>query len=189
MATGTYHICLQIIGRKAVTRITVTCCLLLATLVAGCRPSTQGQLEANKNRVRQVAAKVEAKEWDERDALVAEDMRRHSRATSQFPEIRSREEFKRLEQMAHEAFPDRHVTYEIMIAEGDMVAVYATFTGTNTGSFGGLPPTNKLVEVKYLAIFRIEDGKMAEVWVEWDNLSRLAQLGLSPSPSVSGDGN
>jgi steroid delta-isomerase-like uncharacterized protein len=162
--------------------------LLLLVLSTGCAPSTEDQLETNKSLVRQVAAAVEAQDWDAVDTLVKEDMHRHSRATTQFPEIRSREEFKRLEQMAHEAFPDRHVTYEMMIAEGDMVAAYATFTGTNTGSFGGLPPTNKLVEVKYLAMFRIEEGQLAEVWVEWDNLARLSQLGLLP-PSVSEDGN
>jgi len=108
--------------------VTMIISLALVTLVIGCGRSTQDQLDVKKSIVHQAAAKVEAKEWDALDALVAEDIHRHSRATTQFPEIRSRDEFIQLEQMAHEAFPDRHIEYEKMIAEGDMVAVYATFT-------------------------------------------------------------
>jgi hypothetical protein len=33
-------------------------------------------------------------------------------------------------------------------------------------------------------MFRIETAKIAEIWVEWDNVSRLAQLGLSPPPGA-----
>jgi len=166
--------------------ITMVGCLVLAALVLSCGPSTQERLEANKNLVRQFAAKIDAEEWDALDALVTDDIRRYSRATTAFPEIKSREAFKRYEQTIHVPFPDGRVTYERMVAEGDMVAAYATFTGTNTGPLGELPPTGRSVEVKFLAMFRIEGGKIAEIWVEWDNLSRLAQLGLSPPSALEG---
>jgi len=29
----------------------------------------------------------------------------------------------------------------------------------------------------HIAIYRIEDGRIAEAWAEWDTLSGLAQLG------------
>lgn len=61
--------------------------LLLATFVTGCGQSAQEQLEANKNLVREFAARIEAKDWGALDALVVEDMQRHSRASTQFPEI------------------------------------------------------------------------------------------------------
>ncbi len=32
-------------------------------------------------------------------------------------------------------------------------------------------------------IFRLEDGKIAEMWVTWDNLSALMQLGHFPPPN------
>jgi steroid delta-isomerase-like uncharacterized protein len=179
-AGGQCTVRLQIVGRIIMRRRVLVVGLLLATFVFGCGQSTKEQLEANKNLVQEFAARVEAKDWDALDALVAEDLQRHSRASTQSPEIRSREEFIRFEQVVNEAFPDRHVAYEIMVAEGDMVAAYATFTGTNSEPFGGVPATNKMLEVKYLAMFRVDKGKIAEVWVEWDNLSRLNQLGLSP---------
>lgn len=167
--------------------VTMASCLLLATLVASCSPIAHDQLEANKKLVREFAAKIDAEDWDALDALVTEDIHRHSQATTKFPEISSREAFKRYERTIHVPFPDGRVKYERMVAEDDTVAAYATFTGTNTGPLGELPPTGRRVAVKFLAMFRIEDGKIAEIWVEWDNLSRLAQLGLLPS-SASADG-
>lgn len=31
-----------------------------------------------------------------------------------------------------------------------------------------------------MGILRIEEGKIAEIWVEWDNLNALTQLGHFP---------
>jgi predicted ester cyclase len=62
------------------------------------------------------------------------------------------------------------------------VAAYATYSGTMTGPLGDLPATGKSMESKFMTIFRIEDGRIAELWVEWDNLSMLTQLGLFPPP-------
>lgn len=165
-----------------------TGCLLLAALAIACGPSTHDRLAANKDLVRRFAATIDAGEWDALDTLVTEDIRRHSRATTAKPEISSREEFKRHEQAGHTTWSGGRVTYDMMVAEGDMVAAYATFTGTNKGPLGKFPPTGRAVEAKFLAMFRIEAGKIAEIWVEWDNVATLTQLGLFP-PSGSERGN
>src|SRR5690606_22642652 len=44
-------------------------------------------------------------------------------------------------------------------------------------SWGAFPPSGRLLEATYLAIYRIEDGRIAEAWAEWDNLAGLRQLG------------
>ncbi len=155
--------------------------LLLITFVIGCVPRGQQQLEKNKSLVQQMGAMIDAGRWDSLDTLVTEDLQRHSNATTMMPEITSREEFKRFEMALHTSFPDMQVIYEEMVAEGDMVAVYATFTGTNIGKLGEISATGRFVKVKFFAMFRIETGKIAEIWVEWDNISRLIQLGLWPS--------
>jgi predicted ester cyclase len=153
---------------------------LLAALLVGCGPSGQEQLEANKALVRQFAASIDRGDWAALDTLVATDIQRHSRATTADPEIRGREEFKQHEQARHIPWPDGHVTYDMMVAEGDFVATYATFTGTHRGQLGPFAPTDRSVEAKFLALFRIENGKIAEIWVEWDNIATLTQLGLYP---------
>lgn len=67
-----------------------------------------------------------------------------------------------------------------MIADEDMVAVRATFRGTNEGSLGAIPPTGNLVEYKEIDVWRIADGQLVEVWPNADELGTLQQLGLAP---------
>ena len=49
-----------------------------------------------------------------------------------------------------------------MIAEGDLVATYKTFTGTHTGDFFGTPPTGKRATIRVMDFVRYEDGRIAE---------------------------
>ncbi len=55
-----------------------------------------------------------------------------------------------------------------------------SWTGTQTGPFGGLPPTGKKVKVSGIDIIRIENGKIVEHWEATDNLGLLEQLGVIP---------
>jgi len=158
--------------------VTMTSCLLLVTLITGCGNSTQERLEANKELVRQLGAINDAADWDRLDTLLSDDFHRHSMATIGSPEISSRDEFKRHEQAIRALYPDRHVTYEMLVAEGDTAAAYATFTGTNK-------ELGKPIELKYLVMMRMKEGKIAEIWVEWDNLAVQKQLGLWPPPGAA----
>ena len=79
--------------------------------------------------------------------------------------------------------PDQHVTIQQLVAEGDRVALLAAYTGTQTGPMGAFPATGNSFESPFLAMFRIEAGRLAELWIEWDNVYLLTQLGLFPSPS------
>ena len=76
------------------------------------------------------------------------------------------------------AFPDLTVNVDLMVAEGDLVAVRWTARGTNTGTGNGIPATGRKVEVSGTAIFRFEHGKIAEEWTSANMLGLLRQLGL-----------
>jgi predicted ester cyclase len=80
------------------------------------------------------------------------------------------------------AFPDGVTATEDLIAEGDKVVERVTFTGTNTGSFLGAPPTGRPVRATSMSIFRIANGKIVEHWGENDVLGVMQQLGLMPAP-------
>ena len=140
--------------------------------------------EANKQLVREFTEVLNAADWDGLDAVLTEDFRRHSQATTEMPEITSREAFKNLQRRFLVSMPDQRVAIERLVAEGDWVAAYATYSGTNTGPMGDIPATGKAVELPFLSLFRIEEGKIAELWVEWDNVAFLGQLGLFPPPNV-----
>jgi steroid delta-isomerase-like uncharacterized protein len=153
--------------------------LVLAVLCTTCVSSLADALKANKDLIRRFTAVINAADWDALDELVTKDFRRHCQATPDV-QVNTREDFRKLQESFLASMPDQHIELEMLIAEGDKVATYGTYSGTFTGPMGDFPPTGKSAEFKFLSIFRIEEGRVAELWVEWDNLSLLSQLGLFP---------
>ncbi len=78
------------------------------------------------------------------------------------------------------AFPDLHLTVKDMIAEGQKVATYWTFTGTHQGELIGIAPTARQVTTSGISISRIVNGKFVEEVVTTDLLSLMKQLGVNP---------
>jgi predicted ester cyclase len=70
-------------------------------------------------------------------------------------------------------------TVEDVIAEGDRVAVRFTTRFRHTGELMGIAPTGKEVEIGGIAIDRIADGRIAEMWRTADTLDVMQQSGLS----------
>jgi predicted ester cyclase len=73
-------------------------------------------------------------------------------------------------------FPDVHHTVEAVIADGDLVVVRYTATGTHEGAFQGYAPAGETVTWTGLNMYRIECGRIAETWSEVDALGRIAQM-------------
>lgn len=81
-----------------------------------------------------------------------------------------------------EGFPDLHITIEDVAADEHMVAQRVLFSGTHTGDFNGLPPTNRRISITGLELNRMVDGRVAEHWFELDQVALLRQLGLIVVP-------
>jgi len=84
--------------------------------------------------------------------------------------------------MMRGGFPDIQWTLEEMVAEGDRVAARFTMRGTHKGSFFGVPPTGKKIEVKAINFYRLRDGKFVEETGVPDLLGLLQQIGAVPAP-------
>jgi steroid delta-isomerase-like uncharacterized protein len=84
------------------------------------------------------------------------------------------------------AFPDRQLTIEDQVGEGDKVATRITMRATQTGKLPGIPPTGKRVTIESMHICRISDGRIAEEWELFDALGMMRRLGASPSPGLTG---
>ena len=78
------------------------------------------------------------------------------------------------------AFPDARGTIENRIESGDQVAGEILWTGTNTGSLMGRPPTGKRVQVRAAAVLRAEGGKIAHLRHYLDVAGLMQQLGVAP---------
>ena len=91
------------------------------------------------------------------------------------------EGFMQVVAMFRTAFPDIVVNLNDVVAEGDRVATRGVFTGTHRGDFMGIPATGKRVAVKYIDIWRLENGKGRENWVQMDIIGLMQQLGAVPA--------
>jgi predicted SnoaL-like aldol condensation-catalyzing enzyme len=76
------------------------------------------------------------------------------------------------------AIPDARTTINMMVAEGDLVFVYSTYTGTHTGDgLLGMPHTGNKVKYDVVDMFRLRDGKLCEHWDVADTKAIFTQIG------------
>ena len=80
------------------------------------------------------------------------------------------------------SFPDFRIRIEAEIAEGDLVVLRQTMSGTQQGEFMGLPASGKQFSMIGVYIFRIAGGKIAELWGLSNSLGMMQQLGAIPTP-------
>jgi predicted ester cyclase len=88
--------------------------------------------------------------------------------------------FEFLEEFAT-AVPEYTDRLSQMIAYHDRVAYVSTMTGVQTGPLGNLPATGREFTLVNIIIQRLENGRVVETWVSWDNVAFLSQLGLFPA--------
>jgi predicted ester cyclase len=136
--------------------------------------------ETNKAVIRSFVHSVNAQNWDRLRILLVPNFIRHSNAAGA-AQVRSAEELITYLKGEYVTFPDAEETLLDLVAEGESVAVRSQFRGTQVGSMGSYPPSNKVLSATVLAIYRLERGRIAEAWVEWDNLYGLEQLGQHPA--------
>jgi predicted ester cyclase len=79
-------------------------------------------------------------------------------------------------------FSDQRWVIRQVIAEGDVVVVYARHEARHTGNLMGIPPTGREVAYDYVHIVRFEDGKIVEHWGVRDDMTLMRQLGVLPDP-------
>jgi steroid delta-isomerase-like uncharacterized protein len=75
------------------------------------------------------------------------------------------------------AFPDARGAIETKLIDGDRGAAEIVWTGTNTGSLQGQPPTGKAVTVRAVAVLETAGGKITRARHYLDVAGMMAQLG------------
>lgn len=65
-----------------------------------------------------------------------------------------------------------------MIAEGDTVSTRVIWNATHEGEYLGIEATGNEVEFSVIEFHRLEDGKIAERWIQPDQLGLMQQLGV-----------
>jgi predicted ester cyclase len=72
--------------------------------------------------------------------------------------------FLAFRQMLRGAFPDHRLTIEDQVAEGDRVVTRVRFEATHLQPYAGVAPTGRRLSYSGVAIDRIADGKVVEMW-------------------------
>lgn len=162
--------------------VLATATLPLLVLV-GCAPAPRWIEEWNKALMNRFGEASNAKQFDAIRELFAAGFVRHCHAT---PDVVVQNRGQFLEYLKADAavFPDSRQTLQHLVADGDLVAFWDKYEGTQEGSMGPFPPSHKRMQLDVSGVFLIRDGKLTELWVAWDNLAALTQLGHSlPQPT------
>jgi len=74
-------------------------------------------------------------------------------------------------------FPNSRHEFLDQVAAGDVVASRIVWTGTHAGTFLGVPATARAVTVQVMNFVRVQDGRLAEIWPQFDWQSLHRQIG------------
>jgi len=124
---------------------------------------------------------INARNLDALDEFIASDVVRHSAATASVV-VTNLSEFKAFLETDFATVSDSMQKIDVIFGGGEYVAVRARYIGTQDGPMGPFPASGKKLELPYNGILRFENSKIVEIWVEWDNLFALTQLGHYPPP-------
>jgi len=89
-------------------------------------------------------------------------------------------QFAALEHELSDAFPDTKHLITNLIADEDFVVIQRTGTMTHKGTYLGIAPTGKVIEVTGVDICRVVAGKFTEMTTLVNEMSIMQQLGTLP---------
>jgi predicted ester cyclase len=80
-----------------------------------------------------------------------------------------------------EAFPGLRMESLEVTADSNFAASHWVVSGTHHGELFGFAPSGKQVRIQGMNCYRLRDGRITEMWTEFDRLALLQQLGLMPA--------
>ena len=109
------------------------------------------------------------------DTLYSKDCIYHS---ADFVEAKGPEKVKEFVKWVYTAYPDFAVTLDEPLMLKDRVVFTFKATGTNDGPLGeNMPPTGKKMSFNGVSISKIDNGKITEEWVYYNQVPIYKQLG------------
>jgi predicted ester cyclase len=100
-------------------------------------------------------------------------------APTTFPGVRTLEEYAEEHgQLMRQVNDLRLIRFDVLFARGRWVCLRYSAEGSHCGEpHGDIAPTGRKARWTAAALFRIENGKLAEFIKEWDKLAMWQQLG------------
>jgi predicted ester cyclase len=131
----------------------------------------QSDIEHNTAIVRELIQAMDAGDLAVLDSLYVPDFVAHFNGVNL-----SLEQIRQAAVGFIRAFPDLKHSIRSIEADGDRVTLRALDTATHRGTYKEIPATNVKVQFETTATYRIEAGKIAEVWQQMDVEGLMKQL-------------
>lgn len=135
-------------------------------------PDPEDADAANMALITELNDVVNERRYQDMDRLFAPGYLDHNPAWS----LTGLGQLKEILAEAHSALAFTSHHDEIYPAEDGRVIIHITFSGRHVGDFAGHRPTGRPVSWTSIEVYRIEDGRIAERWVQADTAGLFAQL-------------
>jgi steroid delta-isomerase-like uncharacterized protein len=119
---------------------------------------------------------VQSGKLDVADAILTPDVVVHANGQ----EVRGLDAVKQLASAFPVAFPDLQITHHEVVVAGNRVTIRWTAEATHQGDYFGMPPSGQRVHFEGLDFCHFRDGKIAELWIAYDNLGVFQQASAAP---------
>lgn len=87
------------------------------------------------------------------------------------------------------SFPDAKLNVTHSFSAGEYIVVEGRLTGTHKSKYAGVAATNRSVDIAYADVFKVDAGKVTELWRFRDGMALVAQLTAKPGAKPSGRGS
>ena len=77
-------------------------------------------------------------------------------------------------------FPDLEEDLQDIISSGDTVATRWIVTGSLQHDFMGIRASGQPIRVEGMNFYRLKDGRVTDVWTQFDGVALMQQLGGTP---------
>ena len=132
--------------------------------------------EENKKLVETLCVTVfQNHDFSRLDEIMKDDYVHHNENDDPFPD--GKNQFREFHERFFKSMPDFRYNINRIIAEGDIVMLWATVTATHSAEWMGNPATNNKLNYNVVDIFRIQDGKISDHWDVADTLALFTQVG------------
>ena len=138
-----------------------------------------GTENSNEELVRDYLRAFNERDRDRMTELLADDVVEHGI----HEELHGADEILGFLDAHFETFPDYSGTTDRIVSEGDTISVRYTVSGTHTGEYRGVEPTGHRAEWTGIGMYRVAEGRIAEIWLEENRLSLLEQLEVVDPPA------
>jgi predicted ester cyclase len=130
--------------------------------------------DENTKLARDLIRAFDAEDFDSFERLLAPGFRYHQNGRVE----EGTDGWSAMARRVYAAWQPHRLEIDDEIAAGDRVVLRMTAHDRHVGPYRGLPETGREIAWSLIFIFRMADGRIAEIWRCGDDVVRFEQLGL-----------